>query len=1233
MSRPGQNVDVKITATDLTRQAFDSVQRALVALERESNKVGGKTGGGGIGGAFGSALGQVTKFAAGLGLAQMGLNAVSNAFAFVKNAALGMNASLETTTLQFTTLMGDADKARTLVKDLFEFAKKTPFETGPIIEASRMLQTFGGEALNTKETLTLLGDASAAVGSPINELGFWTGRLYAQLQAGKPFGEAAMRLTELAVLSPQARNQMEALQKSGASANEIYKTFTDSLGRFNGAMEKQAGTWGGVMSTFSDTINILLADILQPFFEFLRDGMAEVNAILGDDGVSAAFDQVKQAIGEAFGGESRDGVKYFAAAVIGGFQAIVFAADVVITAWNGLKTAFSAVAFAIVGALELIAKGLSKAIDAHVAIPGIGRAFKDMAENIRPLGGQLEGLRKSFGESTVSSFNAAAGYTGTSASLRNLNSALTDATLKLFENKGASDGAGAAASGAAKGQGAFNAALGAGSKEADAFQKKLTELAKNLTLAEKNNASLTTIVQEYGSAIKDAQNRSELFGQKLPEVVQRAVDRIKAAKLAETLKEAAGMTADVENGVSGFAKYFTKLPDIAEQGRNRVIAITAEMKTLMAKDLDEFFGIKPKEFGWVDPKTYEPPKNAIADFGSVLRELSQTFANLGQAGGPLDGVLGKIAELIQLMTLGQQAGTALRDVFFRTWQTDAQGNRTLVAGSQFSLDAFRNSQGRVTTGSAIAGGAAAFSAGASAYGSLMQATDVAGRGNRAGRGALTGAQIGGSIVPGYGHAIGAAVGAIWGAARNPGWEDVMNRVGRDYGAKITESLGRKIEEDAKKLFKKDRFTAEVYNYGNILQEAGGLNEQNVGRFASKLRDVFSLFEQGKLTAQQSRQVINENFETLAAQMTSTAGLVDSRITEMIGLDKNLKLGSESIKNFVIEQSQGALSGIERLLQSGVNFVDDPRFSGSLGASLAAAFQNLRDSGAPLAESLATVEPLVEALEARFSALGTDGGAAFATIREQLAYAKDEIAGPATQAVSGLVDIMRGLSNTGDITAEMYANLSLQIGNMLGGLDAQGKGGKRMLEANRDSLQLLYELQQRYGYELDEQTQKYLDQARAAGLVGEQNMAWQERLVSGMERVVDAIERVFTDRLPAAVEQGGRAIDDVLARIPRNLDINVDYRYNNPPDTGGSPGEGYPGYATGGLVMQRQLAWVGEREPELIGPVHFMRRALAGALQDLGHHSGPRIVQLVCDGRELAEIVLDHHHHALHARGL
>jgi phage-related protein len=232
---------------------------------------------------IGGALGTAGRVATG---ALLGIGAAAVAgFGLAMNSAISMNASLEQSTMQFTTLMGDADMAADHVAMLFELGAKTPFETEPIIQASKHLQVFGGAALNTEENLILIGDAAAAVGAPFDEVAFWTGRMYSAIQGGQPFGEAAARLQELGLLTPEVRQQMEGLQQSGADVNEVWGAMEGQLGTFTGAMEMQAGSWAGITSTLSDTLQMLAANALAPFFELAKNAVQGFSDLLNSPAI------------------------------------------------------------------------------------------------------------------------------------------------------------------------------------------------------------------------------------------------------------------------------------------------------------------------------------------------------------------------------------------------------------------------------------------------------------------------------------------------------------------------------------------------------------------------------------------------------------------------------------------------------------------------------------------------------------------------------------------------------------------------------------------------------------------------------------------------------------------------------------------------------------------------------------------------------------------------------------
>lgn len=228
------------------------------------------------------------------GVAVAGIGALAAGFGLAVGAGISMNSTLETATLQFETLMGSSDEAEAHVKSLFDFAAKTPFETGPIIEASRLMQVFGGDALNTAENLTLIGDTAAAVGAPIEDVSFWVSRAYAAIQGGQPFGEAAQNLMQLGAVSPDVVAEMNRLAESGASADEIFAVLQGHMGGFTGAMEKQSQTWQGMMSTIKDSLNMAAAEAMKPFFDLAKQGLAGLSEWLNSPSVQEGIQKIAQ---------------------------------------------------------------------------------------------------------------------------------------------------------------------------------------------------------------------------------------------------------------------------------------------------------------------------------------------------------------------------------------------------------------------------------------------------------------------------------------------------------------------------------------------------------------------------------------------------------------------------------------------------------------------------------------------------------------------------------------------------------------------------------------------------------------------------------------------------------------------------------------------------------------------------------------------------------------------------
>lgn len=198
----------------------------------------------------------------------------------------------ETLTVQFAVLMGSLSKAKERMKELSDFAASTPFQMEEVVIASRQLHVFSDGAMGATNSLRLVGDAAAAVGQNIQEVSFWVGRAYSMIKGGQPFGEAAMRLQEMGIITPEVRTKMEDLQAAGASNIKVWEVLSDRLLQFKGGMSQLSQTGDGLVSTLKDTWTESLRTFGQSFVEVSKTaigGLIEWMGKLNSDGTIKAW--------------------------------------------------------------------------------------------------------------------------------------------------------------------------------------------------------------------------------------------------------------------------------------------------------------------------------------------------------------------------------------------------------------------------------------------------------------------------------------------------------------------------------------------------------------------------------------------------------------------------------------------------------------------------------------------------------------------------------------------------------------------------------------------------------------------------------------------------------------------------------------------------------------------------------------------------------------------------------
>lgn len=272
-------------------------QIALSAANVGSSLAGMGTAATGASSGLGALMLATGPLIAGLGAVAVALGVLTGGFALM-SAGVEKAATFETFTVQLATLLGSFEKAKSRLEELKDFAAKTPFELPEVVKANITLERMTSGALGTTEALRKVGDTSAMVQQPIEEMAMWVGRLYNGLKATAPVGEATMRLAEVGFISMETKTRIEQLQKTASKTGPIFgeawAMVEQDMKRAENSMVLMSTTWSGIMSNISDAWGQLLGALGEPIMLALKPAAQDLATLL--DNMKPAAAEFGQAI-------------------------------------------------------------------------------------------------------------------------------------------------------------------------------------------------------------------------------------------------------------------------------------------------------------------------------------------------------------------------------------------------------------------------------------------------------------------------------------------------------------------------------------------------------------------------------------------------------------------------------------------------------------------------------------------------------------------------------------------------------------------------------------------------------------------------------------------------------------------------------------------------------------------------------------------------------------------------
>ena len=593
-----------------------------------------------------------------------------------------------------------------------------------------------------------------------------------------------------------------------------------------------------------------------------------------------------------------------------------------------------------------------------------------------------------------------------------------------------------------------------------------------------------------------------------------------------------------------------------------VIGVTLPAEFVASKKTIDDWILSLEQVSNIPPPDPGPWARFSGQLTTNLDQLQGAFVQLAQtAEGSLGTVFEAIGTIIGSMKIATQGGGQLR-------------------GGLLALG-----DGNVANGIAgITSGVAAVTA------AMDAATSSTSRWGNAIGGALTGMQAGNAIWPGWGALIGGVAGAIIGLTRNTNdYAAAQARANAILAAekealeKAAAALQRVLTaaENLAAVSEEDFAWLKVIAYNGsegIEKLSAAIKTQLIGALNEAVA-AGRPFSQSMLDAIANAKALGLATEELAAIVRQSQSNSITGLGQLIGAI-NISVGQTGA---VGAAAAGAIStAVEAILASGAPINEvfaairgniDQVIAQFLVLGKQEVFEKLTAEGANVAGVFAALTPVLGTtaeelkktfetgdmkkfreeldkamsslttgqLQDVFKRLGLEGSAAFGQIMAMANNAGNAISNNAVVAAQGAVRVIVSLQQQGRLTNTVFQSMTAQVFAAFQAMELQGQGGTQALRRIQPELQTIWELQKDFGMEVDEGTQLLLDQAVAAGIVGDTHRSEAAKTTLALERIVLLLETLVTatgTTLPGAITTGGAEATAAFANVGTAIEEGV-----------------------------------------------------------------------------------------------
>ena len=214
-----------------------------------------------------------------------GMQFLTNPYTLISagvGAVTALGAQAEQTSVAFTTLVGSEEKAAGILKQINEFAAKTPYSNLDLVGNAKTMLNFGVEADKVNGYLRQLGDIAAGDKNKLGSLSLVFGQV---ASAGKMSGQDLLQfinagfnpLKELEKMTGKTYAKLQDMMSKGQIGMDAVAAAinhaTSSGGAFEGMSDKLSQTVSGKFSTLVGNIQQAAVDMFEQIKPIVNDIM------------------------------------------------------------------------------------------------------------------------------------------------------------------------------------------------------------------------------------------------------------------------------------------------------------------------------------------------------------------------------------------------------------------------------------------------------------------------------------------------------------------------------------------------------------------------------------------------------------------------------------------------------------------------------------------------------------------------------------------------------------------------------------------------------------------------------------------------------------------------------------------------------------------------------------------------------------------------------------------------